>query len=90
MGRHLVAITTMTTVGYGDLSPETDAGRLVAIAVMVIGIGFLSFLIGATAERFLGANEPDTTDPQLLAELRATNERLSRLEAQLDEGGRRD
>ncbi len=79
------AITTMTTVGYGDLYPETTAGRLVAIGVMVIGIGFLSMLIGATAERFLGAEEAKSTDGDVLTEIRALNERIARLEARLDD-----
>ncbi|MBN1454731.1 MAG: hypothetical protein JW945_00545 [Methanomicrobia archaeon] len=34
------AITTVTTVGYGDLYPESMWGRILAIIVMVIGIGF--------------------------------------------------
>lgn len=47
------AVTTMTTVGYGDLSPATDLGRVIAIAVMLVGIGFLTLLIGAVSERFV-------------------------------------
>jgi len=42
-----------TTVGYGDINPGTDYGRVIAMVVMVIGIGFLSMLIGAAAERFV-------------------------------------
>ena len=37
----LLAVTTMTTVGYGDITPMTDGGRAIAMAVMVVGIGFL-------------------------------------------------
>ena len=44
------AVTTMTTVGYGDITPETDAGRMIGIVVMLVGIGFLTMLIGASAE----------------------------------------
>jgi voltage-gated potassium channel len=43
----------MTTVGYGDLSPHTTAGKLVAVAVMLVGIGFVALLTGAVAEAFI-------------------------------------
>jgi voltage-gated potassium channel len=88
------AITTMTTVGYGDLYPQTDTGRFVAIVVMVVGIGFLSLLIGAVSERFLSAElrqeaeeverevetDIEATRDELLSELRAMGERLRALE----------
>ena len=33
------AVTTMTTVGFGDITPKTDLGRLVASAMMLLGWG---------------------------------------------------
>jgi voltage-gated potassium channel len=45
------AVCTMTTVGYGDIGPVTNSGRVLAIVVMLIGIGVVTMLIGATAER---------------------------------------
>jgi voltage-gated potassium channel len=53
-------------VGYGDVSPKTDAGRVLAIVVMVVGIGFVALLTAAAAERFIRhGREPATADERL-------------------------
>ena len=45
------AITTMTTVGFGDITPRTDFGRLVASVIMLMGWGVLAVPTGiVTAE----------------------------------------
>lgn len=45
------AITTMTTVGYGDITPKTDLGRLISSVMMLIGWGTLAVPTGImTAE----------------------------------------
>jgi voltage-gated potassium channel len=46
------AVSTMTTVG-SDIYPQTTGGRIIAMALMVVGIGFVAFLTGYLAERFL-------------------------------------
>jgi voltage-gated potassium channel len=48
------AIVTVTTVGYGDISPRTTEGRWIAIVVMVVGIAFLAVLTAAIASHFVG------------------------------------
>jgi len=44
------AIVTLTTVGYGDYSPATVAGRWVAVFVMAGGIGTVAILTGILAD----------------------------------------
>ena len=45
------AVTTMTTVGFGDITPKTDFGRLVASFMMLLGWGVLAVPTGiVTAE----------------------------------------
>lgn len=44
------AIVTMTTVGYGDMSPVTFMGRLVSIYLSLMGIVILSLLVNVMTE----------------------------------------
>ncbi len=63
------AIVTMTTVGYGDLTPVTNAGRLFAIVVMFFGISFTALLTATISSIFVakriredkGLEKVDTT-----------------------------
>ncbi|MCI5165106.1 MAG: potassium channel protein [Candidatus Electrothrix sp. GM3_4] len=43
------SIVTLTTVGYGDISPATPAGRVLAVFVMFFGIGLLGMLSASLA-----------------------------------------
>jgi voltage-gated potassium channel len=47
------AVTTVTTVGYGDLYPTTVSGRIIGMVLMFVGIGFLSLLTASIASRFV-------------------------------------
>ncbi len=38
------AITTATTVGYGDISPATNVGKFIAAFLMIAGVGFIGLL----------------------------------------------
>lgn len=47
------AATTMTTVGYGDLAPKTFGGRVVALALMVVGIAAFGMTTALLARWFM-------------------------------------
>jgi voltage-gated potassium channel len=76
------ATTTVTTVGYGDISPATDSGRVLAITIMLTGIAFVALVTAFIADRFLhrDVEEVEETEEKILVELRSINERLERLE----------
>lgn len=35
-------VVTMTTVGYGDISPKTDIGQALAAMIMILGYGIIA------------------------------------------------
>ena len=80
------AIQTVTTVGYGDLVPNSTPGRLVAALVMVVGIGFLTVITAAITSAFVesarGRLAGATTNTQS-AKLDQIGARLDRIEAEL-------
>lgn len=68
-------ITTMTTVGYGDVYPVTPEGRLAAAVLMILGIGLYSAITATVTTVLLEgrATDPDPVDQlRRLAELHAT------------------
>lgn len=40
------AITTLTTIGYGDITPHSNAGRLYTMLIMILGVGLYGIVIG--------------------------------------------
>jgi len=69
------AVVTVTTVGYGDIQVKTVPGRIVAIVVMFVGIGFLSVLTASIASLFVKTDRSD--------EFEAMIDSLNRLEAEM-------
>jgi voltage-gated potassium channel len=83
------AAETVTTVAYGDIYPTTALGRIVAIAVMTAGIGFVALLTGALAQHFLyGWSEgaaPDPGEAEMMRKLDELSSQITELQKALGE-----
>jgi voltage-gated potassium channel len=75
------AVTTMTTVGYGDRFPVTAAGRAIGAGVMILGIGLFG-LLAATLASFLV--EKDLEKKEIDPQIPEMAERLERMEQLLE------
>jgi voltage-gated potassium channel len=88
IGRGLwFALQTVTTVGYGDVTPKQSDGRFIGAVVMLAGIGFLAVitasvtasLIESSRRRFAAQSEVDSA-----RRLEEISQRLASIEAALD------
>ncbi|MGT2950135.1 Ion channel protein [Streptococcus cuniculi] len=78
------SIVTMTTVGYGDIVPQTAIAKAIAIVLMLIGI--LTFgMVTAIITRFFVDSERDAKIDELTLKIEAQNLLLERLEAKIDD-----
>jgi voltage-gated potassium channel len=80
------AMTTVTTVGYGDRFPTTAGGRAVGVVLMVLGIALFGFLAGSLASFFVEGREEEKVDPKL----QEIADRLDRIERALERSEGRD
>ena len=80
------ALQTVTTVGYGDVSPTNPSGRIIGAFVMLYGVAFVTifvaaitsiFVTRASAERGIAEDE---AEQRIEAKLGVIDDRLGRLE----------
>jgi voltage-gated potassium channel Kch len=75
------ALQTVTTVGYGDVTPRNASGRIVATFVMLEGIAFLTIIIAAITSTFVARAAEEHEAAQAAGEDQAEQ----RIEARLDD-----
>jgi len=89
------ALQTVTTVGYGDVTPQHTSGRIVATFVMLYGIAFLTITIAALTSTFVARAQrerelmqSESDEPAVNpASAREVAERLDRIEELLKANG---
>jgi voltage-gated potassium channel len=80
------AAQTVTTVGYGDVTPTKPAGRIIGVFVMLYGVAFVTIFVAAITSIFVtrAAEErgivEDEAEQRIEAKVDAISQRLDRLE----------
>ena len=74
------AIQTVTTLGYGDSVPTTAGGKVITVAVLVVGITFVAIFTAAMADRFLRNDAADPQHAEVISRLDDIARRLDALE----------
>ncbi len=94
MGRDVGALQTVTTIGYGDVTPKEPSGRIVAGVVMLEGVALLAittavitstFVTRAAREREDADTREEQAEVRIEAKLDDLAARLERLETMLGE-----
>jgi voltage-gated potassium channel len=80
------SIQTVTTVGYGDVAPQTREGRFVAAVLMIAGIASISLVTATISAGFVRRwqeRRSDSVEVHVLDALRRIEARLDELEQRL-------
>ena len=56
-------IVTLTTVGFGDIAPQTPLGQFIASLVMILGYGIIAVPTGIVSAEYTSQNKP-TPEPE--------------------------
>lgn len=83
------AITTATTVGYGDDSPHTAWGKLIATVLMLGGVGFIGLLTSTITDFFTDrtgqADAQQQQNEELTKQIQQLTREVSRLSKKVDQ-----
>ena len=83
------AIVTLSTVGYGDIMPQTGPGKAVAAVLIVIGIGVFGYVAGFMTSLLQDREDDETLVAldRLHREFEALSGDIRALREQLNDGG---
>jgi voltage-gated potassium channel len=81
------AWVTVTTVGYGDLVPATNEGRLFGAFLILMGIGMFSMLTASFSVFFIEQDEKEINEKEVrdIERIEKLEHKLNHIECQLDE-----
>ena len=74
------ALVTITTVGYGDITPLTTLGRLVAGTLMFVGLGLIATVTAIVSAKFIANYVDHHTNDDVLEKLEELEEEIEKIE----------
>ena len=75
------ALVTITTVGYGDITPDTALGRLIAGTLMFLGLGLIATVTAIVSAKFVQNYVDHHTNDDVLEKLEELESEIEKLKA---------
>lgn len=60
------SIITLTTIGYGDFSPQTDGGKIFTMLYILVGIGIILSFVNAVYHHYNATRTPKNNEEDTL------------------------
>ena len=74
------ALVSITTVGYGDITPLTTLGRLVAGTLMFVGLGLIATVTAIVSAKFIANYVDHHTNDDVLEKLEELEDEIEKIE----------
>ena len=74
------ALVTITTVGYGDITPLTTLGKLVAGTLMFVGLGLIATVTAIVSAKFIANYVDHHTNDDVLEKLEELEDEIEKIE----------
>ena len=74
------ALVTITTVGYGDITPLTTLGRFVAGTLMFVGLGLIATVTAIVSAKFIANYVDHHTNDDVLEKLEELEDEIEKIE----------
>ena len=75
------ALVTITTVGYGDITPDTTLGRLIAGTLMFVGLGLIATVTAIVSAKFISNYVDHHTNDDVLEKLEELESEIEKLKS---------
>lgn len=76
-------VSTITTVGYGDIVPISPGGKVLGIILMIVGVGFFSILTATLSSYFM--RDMETDEKELKKQVESLENSINEMKSEIQE-----